>query len=159
MPKRRPGIKKNYNLDCKPHLAFFIGGQDTNSFYKAVDGFEDFEHMEKTWEKHRSYLMNLYFYGDESGFIGGYEAGTRPAGWWWCESPIKEYIREGDLSGVIGDSLHLDGKYYEELSEYAVKDKYFQEDPIIFKVNQTQFLKDHDLLFKWEKQKLKEKGD
>src|SRR6056297_3854883 len=109
MPRRRPGAKRNYNTDCKPHLLFFIDGLDMLSNYKSVDGFENYEHMEQTWEKHRSYLLNLFFYGDEGGSLGGYNAGYRPAGWWWCESPIKEYIREGKHSGVVGDEVYIDG--------------------------------------------------
>ena len=147
MARRRPGISNSYDTDCSKYLAFLIEGLGRIAIYNVIDKFRSWEHLEATFDKHRSYLLNLYFYGDEGGFIGGYDYKSRPAGWWYAESPIKDMIRS-EKSGVIGDKVFIDMKFYDELKEYAIKSDH-QND--YFSLDQAAFLEDHDLLFNKEK--------
>lgn len=156
MPQRRPGIKKNYNLDCKPHLTFLVEGLDSTSNYKEIDNFEDMDHLEAVWEEHRGYLLNLFFHGDEQGSLGGYAAGHRPAGWWWAESPIKDLVREEE-AGVVGDKIFINSKYAGQFDEYILdRDHFERHDYNQFILNQPLYLQDNDLLFKWERSEIQQ---
>ena len=158
MPRRRPGAKKNYNTNIDDHLLFLVEGIDRTQTHNYIDNFKSKDHMIDTWKDNRQYLLNLFFYGTEGGTLGGYGAGKRPAGWWFCEAPIQDIIIEGKLSGVVADEVFIDGQYYEKLKEYAVKSKHMEEDPHQFKLNQCKFLQDHNLLFNWEEKEIKKNG-
>ena len=147
MAKRRPGVASSFDTDCSKYLAFLIEGLDQTSNYNVIDKFRSWEHLEVVFDKHRSYLLNLYFYGDECGVIGGYDYRTRPAGYWYAESPIKDIIRS-EKSGVIGDKVFIDKEFYDDLKEYAIESDHQN---LYFLLDQPAFLKNHNLLFSKEK--------
>ena len=158
MPRRRPGRgkSKNTNLNME-RILMLVEGIDAFYPYKDCGPFETCEEMEETWNDHRDYILNLFIQGSDDSVIGGTGPGYRPAGWWYCESPIKDYF-EAEHSGVVGDQVYLDGKYFDDLKEYAVITEYTKEDPHQFKLNQYKYLKENDFLYKWELKEIKRNG-
>jgi len=154
MPQRRPGIrKKDYNLE--DHIVFFIEGIGVPNRYGIIDDFDSWEQLEEAWRDNKKYLLNLYFYGSEKGFIGDHPAGTRPAGWWYAKSPIKNIIRE-DISGVVGENVYIDRKYFEVMKDYALDPELMKYNHKEFQLDQEKYLRDNDLLFKWEETELQQ---
>lgn len=159
MPKRRPGQSKTKNTSLNmERILMLVEGMEVFNPYKNYGPFETYEEMQETFKDHKEYIINLFIYGDDDGTLGGFGVGFRPAGWWYCESPIKDYIKEGKHSGIIGDNVYLDGQYYEELKKYAVENKYRKSDPHQFKLNQHKYLKENDLYYKWELQEIAKNG-
>jgi hypothetical protein len=155
VPKRRTGIKKNSNANLNmPKILQLVEGFEFGNNISDHGSFKNFEEMKLAWKNNKTYLTDLFIIGSEK--IGGYGPGKRPAGFWLCESDISNYFTY-ERSGIVADEVFLDGKCYNSLSNYALLCSNSKPE-IQFKLNQYKYLKDNQLLFKWEKKKIKEIG-